>query len=197
MSMIQSPHDLLPNRERCALLVVDVQERLLPAMPPKVAASVLRNTGNLIAVAREFALPLLVSEQYPKGLGATVPEIKAALPEDFSPFTKIDFSCCAAPGFMPLLEAANAPEVILCGMETHVCVLQTALDLLSAGRRVYVAADATCSRAKYNWQLGLELMRQAGAVIGSTEIFAFALLGAAGSEQFKRISRLVKEQNLQ
>lgn len=191
--MIQSPHDLLPDREHCMLLVVDVQERMLPAIPPSVAASVLRNTGILIAAAREFSLPLLVSEQYPKGLGPTVSEIKAALPEDFTPFAKIEFSCCAAPGFQPLLDATGKRDVILCGIEAHVCVLQTALDLLGSGRRVFVAADATCSRAKRNWQLGLELMQRAGAVIGSTEIFAFALLGAAGSEQFKRIARLVKE----
>lgn len=191
MTLVPHKHDLLPSRDHSALLVIDVQERLVPAMPPDVAAAVLRNTEILIAAAREFSLPVLVTEQYPKGLGATVPAIQAALPDDCRPFTKIEFSCCAAPGF-PLQEAIGERDVILCGMETHVCVLQTALDLLSMGRRVFVAADATCSRAKLNWRAGLDIMRQAGAVVGTTEIFTFAMLGAAGSEQFKRISRLVK-----
>jgi nicotinamidase-related amidase len=183
---------LLPNRDRTALLVIDIQERLAPAMPPDVAARVLRNTRILIETACEFGLPILVTEQYPKGLGHTAPDLLAALPPETLPFEKIEFSCCAAPGFSPLMETLGDRDLIICGMETHVCVLQSALDLLSAGRRVFVAADATCSRVKLNWTLGLDLMRQAGAVIGSTEIFAFGLLGAAGTEQFKRISRLVK-----
>jgi nicotinamidase-related amidase len=91
-----------------------------------------------------------------------------------------------------VFEQPGQRDWILCGMETHVCVLQTALDLLQRGQNVFVAADAVCSRTKANWRTGLDLMRQAGAVIGSTEIFAFGLLGAAGSETFKKISRLVK-----
>ena len=187
-----SPSTILPDRARTALLVVDLQERLMAAMPPEVAASVLRNTSILIQAAREFSLPVLTSEQYPKGLGPTMPELREILPDGHAPLEKVVFSCCAAPGFEPVQEALGDRDVILCGSETHVCVLQTALDLLQSGRRVYVAADATCSRTKQNWRLGLDLMRQAGAVIGSAEIFAFGLLGAAGTEQFKRISKLVK-----
>lgn len=187
-----SPRELLPDKNRSALLIVDVQERLVPAMPPEAAASAVRNTCILIEVAREFGLPVLVTEQYPKGLGPTVPEISSILPAGSTPFQKVAFSCCAAPGFLPLLEALGDRDLILCGIETHVCVLQTALDLRAMGRRVYLASDATCSRTKSNWRTGLDLMRQAGVVIGSTEIFAFGLLGAAGSEQFKRISKLVK-----
>ena len=104
-------------------------------------------------------------------------------------FEKLAFSCCKEPAMAPLL---TRPDIILCGSETHVCVLQTALDLLAQGRRVFVAADATCSRVKYNWRLSLDLMQRAGAVIGSAEIFAFGLLGAAGTDRFKRISKLVK-----
>lgn len=192
MQPTPSARDLLPAAGRCALLVVDVQERLLSAIPAEVAANVVRNTRILVETAREFSLPVLVSEQYPRGLGPTAAEIQAALPPSCVPTAKIQFSCCAAPEIRPLLEALDQRQIILCGIETHVCVLQTALDLLAAGRRVYLAADATCSRTQRNWQLGLDLMRQAGAVIGSAEMFAFALLGAAGSEQFKRISKLVK-----
>jgi len=182
---------LLPVRERTALLIVDIQERLLAAMPQEGAA-VLRNARILAETARELALPVRFSEQYPRGLGPTATELKAVLPADEAPFEKVVFSCCAAPGFQPVLDELADRDIILCGIETHVCVLQTALDLLAAGRRVYLAADATCSRTQLNWKLGLRLMRQAGAVIGSTEIFVFALLGSAGSEQFKRISKLVK-----
>lgn len=171
------------------LLVVDMQERLMPAMPADVAARVVRNACILAETAGEFALPVVVSEQYPKGLGPTAAELRSSLPEHAQMFEKMAFSCCKEPAFGALL---SRPEVIVCGVEAHVCILQTTLDLLAQGRRVYLAADATCSRAKSNWRLSLELMRQAGAVIGSTEIFAFGLLGAAGTERFKRISRLVK-----
>ncbi len=171
------------------MLVVDLQERLLAAMPEGVAARTLRSARILVQMAGEFGLPVAVSEQYPKGLGPTVAEIRAMLPQDTQPVEKVVFSCCAVPAFQPIL---GGKDVILCGSETHVCVLQTALDLLAQGRRVYVAADATCSRTKLNWQLGLDMLRQAGAVIGSAEIFAFGLLGAAGTETFKRISQMVK-----
>lgn len=183
------PNDLLPNAKNCLLLVVDLQERLLAAMPAGVAGQVRRSARILAETAREFDLPVVVSEQYPKGLGPTAADIRAAFPPGTEPVGKLIFSCCKEPAFTPLL---TRPEVILCGAETHVCVLQTALDLLEQGRRVYIAADATCSRSKSNWRLGLDLMRRAGAVIGSAEIFAFGLLGAAGTDRFKRISGLVK-----
>jgi nicotinamidase-related amidase len=190
------PLDLLPERGRTLLLIVDAQERLLAAMPEGVSVKVVRNTRILVETAREFDLPVLVSEQYPKGLGPTCAEIVSALPAETTPIAKLAFSCCSEPAFGPFLGVADAKyanySVILGGAETHVCVLQTALDLLAQGRRVYVAADATCSRTKLNWRLGLDLMHQAGAIIGSTEIFAFGLLGGAGTEQFKRISGLVK-----
>lgn len=187
------PHqDFLPDPNNCALLVIDVQERLAVAMPGDVGTRVIRNTSILIRSAHEFHLPVLVSEQYPRGLGHTVPEVKHLLPEGTAPVEKVDFSCCAVPAFQPLLEQITGRGIILCGIETHVCVLQTALDLLQSGRRVYIAADACASRIKQNWRFGLDLMRQAGAVIASTETLVFGLLRAAGSEQFKRISQLIK-----
>lgn len=186
------PSQHLPQKDRAALLVIDAQERLALAMPPGVGAGVLRNTRILIETAREFDLPIRITEQYPKGLGRTAPDLTAALPQDVVPFEKVAFSCCAAAGFLPLLDELGDRDWIVCGIETHVCVLQSVLDLLAGGRRIFVAADATCSRTKLNWSLGLNLMREAGAVVGSTEIFAFALTGAAGTEQFRRISRLVK-----
>ncbi len=182
----------LPNRERSALLVIDIQERLTPAMPASVLPGLLRNARILIETAREFNLPVILSEQYTKGLGPTVTEIREVLPPETQPIEKLSFSCCGEAAFAPVFEPQGARDWILCGVETHVCVLQTALDLLQRGERVFVAADAIASRTKANWRAGLNLMQQAGAVIGTTEIFAFALLGAAGSESFKKISRLVK-----
>jgi nicotinamidase-related amidase len=187
-----SPRDLLPDPASSALLIIDVQERLAAAMPGDVSSRVIRNTAILLHCAREFSLPVLVSEQYPRGLGPTAAEIKALLPEGTIPAEKTVFSCCAAASFQPLLAQLGERTVIVCGIETHVCVLQTTLDLLQTGRRVYVAADAAGSRTKQNWRIGLDLMRRAGAIIGSTETFAFALLGGAGTETFKRISQLVK-----
>lgn len=192
MNHNRTANSLLPSPQRTALLVIDVQERLVPAMPAYVLPAVLRNTCILIETAHEYNLPVFASEQYPRGLGSTVPEIQAVLGEDIRPFEKVSFSCCQAPSLQPVFDQLSGYGFILCGMETHVCVLQTALDLLQRGHPVYVAADAVCSRGKLNWKTGLDLMRQAGAVIGSTEIFAFGLLGEAGTEQFKRISKLVK-----
>jgi nicotinamidase-related amidase len=183
---------LLPDPSNCALLVIDVQERLTVAMPEKIIPSVLHNTRILIEAAREFHLPVIVSEQYPKGLGPTAEKIRSVLPETVTPRAKSFFSCCKEPAFQPDIEAIGQHELILCGIETHVCVLQTALDLLQQGRRVFVAADACCSRKKLNWQLGLDLMREGGAVIATTEILVFGLLRAAGTETFRRISKLVR-----
>ncbi len=186
------PRDLLPTPENSALLIVDIQERLVAGMPGEIGRQVARNTAILVKTAVEFNLPVLVSEQYPRGLGPTVAEIKSVLPEGVSPVDKVAFSCCTVPAFWPLLDGIGQRDILICGIEAHVCVLQTALDLLQSGRRVYAAADAMCSRHKLNWRTGLDLMRQAGAVIGTTEIFAFALLGGAGTDRFKRISSLVK-----
>ena len=190
--------NLLPQPENSALVVIDIQERLSLAMQAEELAAVVRNSIILIETAKEFNLPVVWSEQYPKGLGTTLPAIREALPPGSQPLAKLSFSCCGEPAIQSVLDAMSAVsspqgrDLILCGIETHVCVLQTALDLLRQGRRVFVAGDAVCSRAAFNHQTGLALMRQAGAVIGSTEIFAFGMLGAAGSERFKRISKLVK-----
>lgn len=193
MPFTLAPFEYLPDRESCALLVIDIQERLCSVMPEPVLPGMLRNTRILIETAREMNIPIVLSEQYPKGLGPTVSEVRAVLPEGQAPITKQVFSCCKEPGFEPVLfEDLAMKSFILCGMETHVCVLQTALDLLQRDRRVYVAADAVISRFKLNWKYGLNVMRQAGAVIGTTELFAFGLLGTSGTDEFKRIQKLIK-----
>jgi nicotinamidase-related amidase len=132
-----------------------------------------------------------VTEQYRKGLGATMPEIATAL-AGVAPRDKLAFSACGADGFAEDLEASLATDIILCGVEAHVCVSQTCLDLLDRNSRVFVVADAVSSRTPENARLGLERMRDAGAVIVSTEMVLFELLEAAGTEEFKQVLGLVK-----
>ena len=184
--------DYLPDPQDSALLVVDVQERLSAAMPAEEMAQVTRNIVILMEAAREFGIPTVVSEQYPKGLGPTVTEIRAALDAGTEPVQKMAFSCCAESAFQPIFADWQDRAVILAGIESHVCVLQTALDLLGRGRRVFIPADATCSRSLHNRQLALDMLSKAGAVVGSTEIFVFGMQRVAGTERFKRISKLVK-----
>jgi nicotinamidase-related amidase len=176
-------------RARSGLLVVDIQERLLPAMsePDRVV----QNAVRLIKGAAILDVPVFATEQYRKGLGGTVPEVAAAL-AGTAPVEKVAFSACGVPGFLAALKARQVSDAILCGIEAHVCVAQTCLDLLDAGFRVFVTADAVSSRTPENHRLGLERMRDAGAVIVSTEMVLFELLEQAGTERFKRILELVK-----
>ena len=179
------------TREETLLLVVDVQERLFAAMDPESREDVVRNIKILAAMAQRLGLPRLVSEQYPKGLGRTLPELKEALGA-VEPIEKVAFSCCGAEGFQEQLRATGARQVVVAGIETHVCVLLTALDLLSAGYGVHVVADAVCSRTRDHRQLGLDQLRQAGAVVTSTETVLFQLLRRADSDEFRTLQKLIK-----
>ena len=176
---------------RTALVVIDLQEKLLGVMKEEVVERVVANAGKLIEVAKVFGLEILWTEQYPKGLGATVEALRGALGE-VRPLEKQVFSCCGVEAFQRRLREARIEQVVVTGTETHICVLQTVLDLLAAGFEVHVASDATISRRKENWEVGLSLMRDAGAAISSTETIAFQLLGEAGTPEFKRISPLFK-----
>jgi nicotinamidase-related amidase len=177
------------TRAHTALAVVDVQERLLPAIHEK--ERVVQNTLRLIGGAGVLQVPVFATEQYRKGLGPTVPEVAAAIP-GFAPIEKLAFSACGAPEFVAALKEKKVSDVVLCGIEAHVCVTQTCLDLLDAGFRVFAAADAISSRTPENCQLGLERMRTAGAAIVSTEMVLFELLEQAGTPAFKQILALVK-----
>ncbi len=177
------------TRAQAGLVVVDIQERLLPAMHDW--ERLLQNAIRLVKGAGVLGLPVLATEQYPKGIGRTVPELAGAVP-GFIPLEKISFSCCGARSFVPSLASKNVREVILCGIEAHVCVCQTALDLLDKGFGVFVVADAISSRTAENRQFGIERMRDAGAAIVSTEMILFELLGEAGTDPFKDILGLIK-----
>jgi nicotinamidase-related amidase len=177
------------NRKQAGLVVIDIQERLLPAIFER--ERVVQNSVRLIKGAGILGVPVFVTEQYRKGLGATVPEIPAAM-SGFAPMEKLAFSACGDPCFVPALKTRNVSEVILCGIETHVCVCQTCLDLLDEGRRVLVVADAVSSRTPENHRFGLDRMRDAGAELVSTEMVLFELLEKAGTDEFKEILKLVK-----
>lgn len=177
------------RRAQTGLVVVDVQERLLPAMSDR--ERVLQNSVRLARGAAVLGVPVFATEQYRKGLGATVPELAAAIP-DFAPSEKLTFSACGAAGFLEAMKTREVSDVLLCGIETHVCVCQTALDMLGAGLRVFIAADAVSSRTTENHRLGLDRMQAAGAAVVSTEMALFELLGRAGTEEFKQILTLVK-----
>jgi nicotinamidase-related amidase len=177
------------TRAKAALVVVDVQERLLPAIFER--QRVVQNTVRLIQGAGILQVPIFATEQYRKGLGPTVPEVAAAIP-GFAPMEKLAFSACGATGFIAALKEKEVSEAILCGIEAHVCVSQTCLDLLEKGFRVFVTEDAVSSRTPENYRSGLDRMRAAGAVIVSTEMVLFELLERAGTDEFKQILNLVK-----
>jgi len=177
------------QRSLAGLVVVDIQERLWPAMFEK--ERLVQNSVRLIQGCAALGVPIFATEQYPKGLGRSVPEIAAALAE-VAPMEKTAFSACGATGFVTALQAKNITQAMLCGIEAHVCVCQTGLDLLEKGFSVFVVADAVSSRTPENLNFGLERMRDAGAVIVSTEMALFEILEKAGTEEFKRIQSLIK-----
>ena len=173
------------------LVVVDVQQRLFNAMDAERRDDMVANVKILVSVARRLGVPVLVTEQYPKGLGPTLPEVRALL-GDTPAFEKTAFSCAGAEGFMDRLRMLGAERVVLAGIEAHVCVLLTALDLLARGLRVSIVADAVCSRRPASLETGLAEARQAGAVITSTETLVFQLLGSADNEAFRELSALLR-----
>ena len=178
-----------PNRvldpERTALVVVDVQEAFRPAVVGFEETA--RAVATLVQGARILGVPVLATEQYPQGLGATVPEVADHL-EGVEPLEKVCFSAADADGF----DLGGRDQALLCGIETHVCVSQTAHGLLDRGVEVHVARDAVTSRSVDNRELGLHKMESSGAVLSSVETALFELCGAAGSDEFKQVQRLVK-----
>jgi nicotinamidase-related amidase len=176
--------------EDCALAVIDIQEKLLPPIFEK--ERLVRNAQLLVRLADILSLPILVSTQYVKGLGPTIPEISDLLPV-VETVDKLEFGCfgndayCSAVG-----KLADRNTLLLCGMEAHICVMQTALGALNQGMQVHVAADAVSSRTELNWKLGLNRMQAAGAVLSSTEMMIYELLGKSGTPAFKEMLKHLK-----
>jgi nicotinamidase-related amidase len=192
--MTAFPGDMKVSRSRAALLVVDVQERLFAAMPEEGGAQLVKNAGILIELARRLGIPIVWSEQYPKGLGPTVPALAqplAAMP-DVLRLEKLEFGCTDAPGWPAIWDRLRRDQWIVCGMESHVCVYQSVRGLTERQATVHVPADAVLSRTHENWEIGLSLCERAGAVVTSTEVVVFDSLERAGSEDFKAMSKLVK-----
>jgi nicotinamidase-related amidase len=191
-----SSQSLALSRNRAALLVVDIQERLSAAMPQDVLAQVVRNTAVLIESANKLGMPIVVSQQYPKGLGQTVPAIEDALRAvqgvPVHRFDKTVFSAADCDQFAALAPTLERDQWIVTGMEAHVCVYQTARGLVERGYQAHVVADAVCSRSKANWKIGRKLASAVGGVLTSTEVVVFDLLGRAGTDEFKALSRLIK-----
>ena len=181
----------LLEAEQCALVVVDIQEKLLPPIFNK--ETMVKNAQLLIRLAKILSIPAMVTTQYSKGLGPTVPEIASLLAEVRS-IDKLEFSCFGSDQFRSGLKKlpGNRNTVLLCGMEAHICVTQTALGALNDGYLVHVASDAIGARSEWNWRIGLDRMRTAGAVISSTEMMMYELLRCSGTPQFKELLPYIK-----
>jgi nicotinamidase-related amidase len=177
--------------EQCALVVVDIQEKLLPPIFNK--ESLVKNSQLLIRLAKILSIPVVVTTQYSKGLGSTVPEI-ASLLTDVPAIDKLEFGCFGSGQFRSKLKElpGNRNTVLLCGMESHICVMQTALGALNEGYLVHVVSDAVGSRAEWNWKIGLDRMKAAGSVISSTEMMMYELLRCSGTPQFKELLQYLK-----
>jgi nicotinamidase-related amidase len=172
--------------EQCALVVIDIQERLLPPIFQK--EQLVRNAQLLVRAAGILKIPALVSTQYVKGLGQTVPEISSLLPGT-DPVDKTLFSCFGSDLFCSTLKRLPGQRntLLLCGMESHICVTQTALGALREGYLVHIASDAVSSRSEWNWKVGLDRMRAAGAIISSTEMMIYELMRSSSTAAFKEL----------
>lgn len=179
----------LIETDQTALLLVDMQEKLLPAMADTQAT--VGNCAILLKAADRLGVPLIVSEQYPKGLGATVSPLDGLIP-DGAKFSKTHFSCADDPDLSARFDALDRRQLVIAGIEAHVCVLQTAMGLAARGIEVFVAADATTSRRSENKALALDRMRGAGIPIVATEMVLFEWMGQAGTPVFKDLSGLIK-----
>jgi nicotinamidase-related amidase len=171
-----------------ALLVIDIQVKLIPKILE--ANRLVANVSFLLDVARVLQVPTLATEQYPRGLGGTVPELASRVS---SCGDKVRFSSCAVPAVVETLHREARPRVVLCGIETHVCVLHTALDLLAHDFRVYLAVDAIGARGRIDHEIALRRLEQAGAILTTVEGCAFEWMGGADHPQFKTISKLVQD----
>jgi len=178
------------QRDNTALVLIDIQGRLATLMHGR--ERLYSSLQILVRGALTLQLPIVWLEQYPRGLGPTIPEVADLLPSDLRPLAKTTFSACALPGFNAALRRTGCRQLLIAGIETHICVYQTTRGLLEAGYHVEIVADAVSSRTAANRRIGLQRMEAAGAAVTSVEMALFELLGEAGSPEFKVIAGLVK-----
>jgi nicotinamidase-related amidase len=177
--------------EDCMLLTIDIQQRLYNAMDKDFQKIFVKNSAILLEVAKTFDIPIIISEQYPRGLGRTIDEIENII-EGIPKFEKLFFSCFREKTIRDSLQELAKKTAIIIGIEAHVCVFQTALDLLMAGYRVVVISDAVCSRRKHDRENAIAALDKAGAIILSTETVAFMFLEKAGTDKFKKTAHLFR-----
>lgn len=180
-------HPKIFQKDNSALIVIDIQEKLIPVVFEK--DRVVENAIKLVNGFKVLNAPVFCTEQYPKGLGGTEQRLKEAL-GNIEPVAKMNFSCAGE--LFGQLRNEKIERVVLCGVESHVCVLQTALDLIANGFQIHIAADAVSSRRKFDYEIALERMRSSGAEITLTESVLFEMLEVCGTDQFKAISKIVK-----
>src|SRR5574344_232525 len=176
------------EKDNSLLLIIDEQEKLVTALDKDIA---IKNTTILAKAAKILGIPAIVTQQYPKGLGETITELKGILPENTKYFDKTSFSAVKESGFLELIKSYGKTQIVICGIETHICVHQTTADLLDAGFEVYVAKDACASRAKYEFKQGIERMQENGAKITCVEIALFEGLKSSKAEHLKEIQDLI------
>jgi nicotinamidase-related amidase len=188
--LASNSHPNLLHPDQSLLVVVDMQEPLLRALHD--SERVVDNVRRLIQGASVVRVPVITTTQNADKLGAVAPQIKALLPPTLLPLDKMTFSCYASPSFASEVKRSDRKQIVLCGVEAHICVCQTALELAAAGFQVHVAGDATSSRTEANWRLGLDKMRQSGVLLTSVEMALYEWLREAGTPEFREILKLVK-----
>ena len=179
----------LLDSENTGLLIIDVQEKLIPAINQK--NKIIENIIKLLHLSRLFNLPVILTEQNPERVGPTLPEIQKVLTA-YQPISKLHFNCCEVEAFNVSLQSEKLENIIVCGVETHICVFQTSVALLNKGYHVQIPQDAVGSRTDENWQVGLDLMRKAGTVVTSTETIIYQILKQAGTDEFKEMLKVIK-----
>lgn len=182
----------LCDAQQSQLLIIDIQERLASAMSDSILESVLRNSKTLITAAAQLNVPIIQTEQYPKGLGPTHAELADLAGEQTTILEKTCFSGCGANGIETLLADSQRQQWIITGMESHICVLQSCMELLEQNKTVVIVEDAVCSRTKTNFRNAIERMRKAGAIIANTESVLFEWLRDASHPEFKTLSKLIR-----
>ena len=181
------------DAENAVLVVIDIQERLVPAMPQDIYLHLRDSVGMLVSGADLLGVPVVTTEQYPQGIGHTVPELAEACKGTV--VEKVSFGCCGEPNFMAALKETGRTQVIITGMEAHVCVYQTVLGLLEEGYHVHLVRDAICSRNKVDYLAGVANARQAGAVVTTVETLLFQMLQKSTHVQFRAMSKLIKDRS--
>ena len=184
-------HHQFLTRDETVLVIVDIQEKLFVTMHETARPKLLKNVPILIAAAHELGLPILVTEQYPKGIGPTIPELKVMLDTE-KIYEKVDFACTEVGDFVNDFKALGRKRILLTGMESHICVYQTALGFRALGYEVYPVVDALATRDPMNHEVAIKLMERAGCIPLTTETALFQLLERAGTDAFKKLQKLIK-----